>query len=292
MLIRFDTRTKYIYQGIDKISFAIHPLLVNSAKQGIYKFYDSQKKITIRKNRQSVIVDIHAEYFDYALDIYTQIARAVLQLIYDGIILFPINGNTWSLILSNLNWILWDIKTLEFFFDFKLSDFDMDVDENNPEIPDDKKVFIDKFGTKYSKDLSRKNHRSRICIYDREKKQLKTNQAPKALVIADPYKMRLEFRLSNENCRYLNLDNLHGSYQEVFERFKQYLAILYMKYVKNTLEIRSEKYSNFKKLVKEVNTGRKRNRGELVVTTIKKDEYEILDRLMKIRLMNQNEEIA
>ena len=45
-----------------------------------------------------------------------------------------------------------------------------------------------------------------------------------------PWKTRLEFRLSRDNCSYLALQNIQGNYFQVLGRYKEFLAGLYNRY--------------------------------------------------------------
>jgi hypothetical protein len=61
---------------------------------------------------------------------------------------------------------------------------------------------------------------------------------------------RLEFRIYAGNSRWLHWDNLKGNYQQIFNRYEEYLATLYNNYVLGCLTVRGKENPNFKKLVK------------------------------------------
>lgn len=288
MLLRMENSVEYINQGIDKISFLVNPFFVNNNYNSPYTRYDPNKEVTIRKLGGWVVVEIHAEYFNFTMDIYYQLVNAMIQLINDEILLLPNNLLSYAFIYNNLDLLIYKLHEIEFFFDFKESDAFIDPKENDPNIPEEEKIFRDEKGTKYSKDRTRKNPHSVICIYDRQNKLLRVNQQKKSLIIKDPYRKRIEFRLTDKNCKYLNLDNLHGNYNEIFIRFMPYLASIYLRYVKNGVVIRYERYQNFKKLMKEVDKGRKRYRGKLITNNEHVTKKEIRTRLLKIK-MNSNQ---
>lgn len=104
--------------------------------------------------------------------------------------------------------------------------------------------------TYYSPD--KKGARKSLFIhYDKLKKLIKDNNkgsVEKLTRIQNP--ARLEFRIYATNSKWLHWDNLRGNYQQVFDRYKEYLATIYNNFIFGCLTVRGKENPNFKKITK------------------------------------------
>ncbi|GAB1482882.1 hypothetical protein MASR2M78_16980 [Treponema sp.] len=201
-------------EGIDKIKIVLNPLFINPNKRNI-KHIDPHNRLTLHRAGWFTALAIHAEYFNMVIDYKMNIALAIYDLIKNEIISFPDNMYTLSFIYKNLDWFVLFVQELEFFFDFRPEDIVIDEDELNPNIDGEGKQLIKYRSTFYSNDYRSGKRHSILKIYDRETK-LKQDRSMKSQDISShPYKSRLEFRLCRNNCEYLNIDDLEGTYVEI-----------------------------------------------------------------------------
>jgi len=63
---------------------------------------------------------------------------------------------------------------------------------------------------------------------------------------------RIEARLTRDNCPYLDLVNLSGTYEDIFIRFKPLLAVLYYRYLYGCVEVIGKSNTYFQRLMREV----------------------------------------
>jgi hypothetical protein len=215
---------------------------------------------------------------------------------------FPYNGEpdkqycriSKDFILAHLEYFVGKITELEFFFDFpcecveiykdaNLKTLDLNNDENLQEIQQEigvvkktgkifemynnKQVIICDKSTLYSKDYHPFYRDSTLIYYDRAEKLKKYNNAmPKAEIDKNIYKKRIEFRIKNYHSIYLTINNLHGTYDEIIERYKTLLAIYYHKFFKGIVFVNSTLHKYFNEIYELANKGNKRYRGNELET--------------------------
>jgi hypothetical protein len=248
-------------QGIDKISIALQPIIVGK-KLGKVPI-DPKKELTFRYFGCFPVLDIHAERLDLDQDLHSQIASIIYELIEKDFINFPNTPLTFAFVHQHLDCFVLFLKEIEFFFDLRPDNISIDEKEDNPEIDDKEKLFYRYENTHYSKDRSKKNRKSKIAIYDRKLRLKETRQKSYKEIEAMSNNMRLEFRLCNSNCKYMDIDNIKGNYNKVFKNYLPYLASSYNKLAKDSLDITSREHANLLKLLDESSKDRVRARGNL-----------------------------
>jgi len=82
-------------------------------------------------------------------------------------------------------------------------------------------------------------------------------------IAANQYEKRTEFRLYSGNTDWLNWDNLKGTYLQIFNRHKNYLAVIYNDYIYGCLNISKSADNSFTKVMKTAKAnGNYRYRGK------------------------------
>jgi len=250
-----------IIQGIDKISIALQPLFVSEKFRKVP--VDPKKELTARYYGCFPVLDIHAERLDIYQDFHSQIAAIIYELIEKDFIIFPKTPFTYGFIREHLDWFVLFLKEIEFFFDLSPENICIDEKEDDPQIDANDKLFFKYENTYYSKDRTRNNKKSKIAIYDRRLRLKKTRQkSNKEIEMMSNY-IRLEFRLCTSNCDYMNMSNIRGEYDKVFMRYLPYLATVYSKLAKGSLEINAKQHKNLKKILNECEKDRVRAKGKL-----------------------------
>lgn len=258
--------------GIDKIKVCLIADKVDTNKfndvilsiNNPYNIYTDSNRLAITKQGVNYFLIINQEYFDFSLNmkddktnILLKIGEAILDIRKHGFLTEepnPLFQNDGLMYLDH-------ISEVEFYFDHTRKDgwfitthssstideakhnhtFYRYTDENN-QITD----------TYYSWDYipeteTRSRKVSCISIYDKEKKDLETIirkagitvEEQKQVILAHPFKTRLEFRLSHENCQYLNTINFNGTYNQVLRNYSELLAVLYNAFCRNNIQYQS-----------------------------------------------------
>ena len=271
MISRSLPKTTFPCSGIDKIRFVLNPLIVNTTKMNTYPTFDHEKKITLHTFGSFAYVEIHAEYFNPCINYITQIANVITILAERGIITWGTSFIEKYFIYEHIDYFVYYLAELEFFFDFIPQDIHIDPKEDDPEVSDDEKLLKKPFPTTYYTKGTKDNVG---IIYDRYEKLKSTNQISHKKIESNPYRIRLEFRLSRDNCRFLSLRNIDGNYYQIFQNYLHYLSSLYTKHFRRSLDIADEKYPCFHELYQESLKGYKRTRGKLQDGSITKEEKE------------------
>jgi hypothetical protein len=245
------------------------------------KHFDPSNNLTIHRSKFQTTLEIHAEYFNPMINYHITIACAICELIKKGIINFPDTIFTLPFIRDNLEWFV-SMSELEMYFDTKRND--VLIDKKTVETNDLIKIVDQKTyaTTYYSNDFrgdGKHYRKSIISIYDKETKDLKDNHIAHEVIKQHPYKTRIEFRLCRSNCRYLSIDNLAGTFDQIFKRYYPYLAILYNSYLNgNVITTERKKYKQLNKVLDEARekmktryTRKELRRSEPVITHSKKE---------------------
>lgn len=170
-----------------------------------------------------------------------------------------------------MDYFVFYVSELEFFFDFLPQDIHIDPKEDDPDISDDEKLFKKPYPTTYYT----KGTKDDIgIIYDRYKRLKEVNQISYKEIEDNPYRIRLEFRLSRDNCRFLSIKNLDGNYYEIFKKHLHLLSSVYTKYFSKSIDISDDKYPCFHELYQESLKGNQRTREKLENGTISIAEKE------------------
>jgi hypothetical protein len=246
-------------EGIDKIKIVLNPIFINYNLSYEGKHICPLNHLTIHTFGDMIALGIHAEYLNLYLDMHQNIALAIYDLVKKNIILFPDNILTLPFIYSNLNWFVLYLQELEFNFDFKRTNIEIDDEACTHE---DSRLIKKYDTTHYTSDYRDGKTKSIGEIYDREVKDKKDLHKTKKAIEENPFKIRLEYRLCRNNCPYLHMDNIQGDYKEVFKRYLPYLAIIYNNYFSGNITTNGKSNKNFNRIKKEAAKGRLRYTGK------------------------------
>jgi len=246
---------KQILESIDCIVLKLQP--------SIYEFLDLSKQVD-KYNKISIIsnygkfnyknelkirshhyLHISGEYINPEIPIIDTIAEAILSLINKGILFNGDLVNFYSKedIIKDIFSYIIGIYKVEFCFDFTTNNIyladNIDIIESSDDslpilLKDDirkrKKCLIRNGSTYYSYDF-KKQRKSTVKFYCREEWLLNKNNEYKVRFIKNnPFKYRIEFVLTRNQCPYLTINNFSGNYHQVINNFIPYLAKQYNKY--------------------------------------------------------------
>jgi hypothetical protein len=128
----------------------------------------------------------------------------------------------------------------EYFFSYiSIADIEIAYNFRRDQITDE--VFNAYWKSLYSMDYDPETgHKSTICAYNRIEKLRAVNKYKKSEVEAIKYPYRIEFRYSSSRkCKYLNPSNLHGTAEDIANRFF-FLSVYYKEeYFPNCPSIRN-----------------------------------------------------
>jgi hypothetical protein len=245
-------------EGIDRIGVLLNPLFLK--KENISKYKDPRRRLTLHVNWNCCVLSIHEEWFDPFKDYQMQIAMAVYELVKEGIIEFPDNMFTLYFIYRFYEYFILSIVGVEFFSDFKDENIKMNTNKLKTNISDakiegglfqyndkEKNLLTD---TYYSPDY-KGSRKSQFITYDRLGKLIKDNNHASVEVLKknqNPW--RCEFKVFSNNSQWLNWDNLKGNYQQILNRHKEYLAVIYNNQVDGCLTVKGNENPNFRNVVK------------------------------------------
>jgi len=255
---------KFSVSGIDKIKVILNPFFLNKT---IPRDIRPDNALTIHHFGIYTYLEIHAEYFIPNLDYKLQISKAIYELIMKKVILFPMNNPVLTMwfVINNLNCFILGVSQVEIYFDFPLGKVivSQDVIDNNVI-----KQYKTKDGTPtetyYSSDNS--HDRNIFCIYNKQEKLIHDNRTKYKDIEDSKIGYRIEARLSRENCFFMDLDNLRGTYDEIFKRFLPLLSILYFRYLYGNITVIGKSNTYFNRLLWNSKKGKVQynNRGRLV----------------------------
>jgi hypothetical protein len=253
-------------EGIDKIKVLLHPLWYTP---DLWKYTQPEKSksridpnnhLTLHQSGMFVSLAIHAEFCDpWVIDYRVNIANAIYECIKKGILAFPDwPPFTLMFVFANLNRFIYGIQEVEFYFDMRPQNITVDKSAVESGCLHEYK------GTLYTRDYRNgKNKRKSIgIIYDKAAKNFKDNHIEHAIIKQYPYKTRLEFRLTNRNCQYLNLENLRGNYVEIIKHFTPYLAIQLSRWFGDYIGISGRDNKKLKVIVRKSKDCGSRYRGD------------------------------
>jgi hypothetical protein len=217
-------------EGIDRIKITLNPILNNKMEDQL------RKHIGIHIHPKNHYKIEHSHYFgdwyfltiqcqmiDLTKDIRMSIARGIHYLILNNILQIPHVSELF--IVNHLDLFVHNIKEIEFYFDFTSGAVNVV----------NKDLFIDVNGTLYSADyVNRVNKpvRKSIMKYYNHAESLKArNHTNHDLIDANPYKWRIEYSLTKQNCPYRSIENLRGDYETLMhKRFIPLLAVYYRRF--------------------------------------------------------------
>jgi len=238
--------------GIDKISVALNPFYLADNipfnKKGLYSL-DSYNYVILKKHGNYFIeLQINQEGFEPNLDYKCQIISYLLVLLRKGLFKIENNAVNRCMLIMNYNLILLSTIGLEFYIDCKYKDIQVQEEltkKSMNEAKDAEGLFCfentkNQTKTFYSHNFDgKKKIASSICIYDKRSKDLHDNHFSKDSIMKHKYPLRIEFRIYSSNSDWLNMDNLKGSSRIIFNRYLEYLAYLYNKFLLYTVEFKT-----------------------------------------------------
>ena len=237
----------YNASGIDKIKVILNPFFLNKT---ISRNIRPDNALTLHKYGIYTYLGIHAEYFNPLLDYKLQISKAIYDLIEKKIILFPMNNPALTMwfAINNLNCFILGISQVEIYFDFPLGKVMINQDAiENGIIKQYKTLDGIPTETYYSSDNSQ--DRNIFCIYNKREKLIHDNRTKHKDINESKIGYRIEARLSRENCFFMDIDNLRGTYDEIFKRFLPFLSVLYFRYLYDIITVIGKSNAYFNRML-------------------------------------------
>lgn len=240
--------------GIDKIKIQLNTLVITPLfKDAVsinnpFTLFPGNNSICLQKQSSYYFLILNQEFFDFSQNILLQLFSAVSILVQNGFLLPSIVFNPFSYISH--------VSEIEFYFDNARKNLWIPKNRAFPNINQARENFgfyqySDEFGnvtdTFYSSDYqyhgTKKFVNSTVTVYDKEQKDLASIVNKKGIskqqqiqqIECHKWKTRLEFRLSRDNCFYLNIQNLQGNYSQVLGRYKELLAFLYNRFCRGNI---------------------------------------------------------
>jgi hypothetical protein len=217
--------------GIDTITIWIRPDIITRSDM-FHEYGNINQTVNLRFKKQvdprtkaiygtDFFIDIQAEAVDPNYDIKEQVVSILSSMAYDGIIHYPQMDNYINS-LRDFFYYNFDrffaLQNLDFYFDLRDEDMHL-LGESNPAYPN----------TRYSL-----HYPPVLKAYNRREKLKQKKHIPYEEIENMDYPARIEFSLCRDNCDYLNMHNLNGSYENVF---LQYLPFLARKWRDNRYEV-------------------------------------------------------
>jgi hypothetical protein len=250
---------KFYAEGIDKIKVLLNPLLVN--KQKTYEYFDPTNTLTLEQAGAFTALAIESEWFDPFVDYQVQIAYAIYELVKHQALDFPdIPLLTPLCIYKNPYFFILNIVEAEFYSDFKKDKVNVKEGMYASSIDKAKELGIlyqyqkknretgelEPTETYYSTYLK---NVSQFSLYNRlEKLMHDNNKASKNELLANQNETRAEFRLDSANTNYLHWSNFKGTYQQIFKRHMNYLAVVFNNKIRGLIDFKCNENTNFKKI--------------------------------------------
>jgi hypothetical protein len=249
-------------EGIDRVGVLLNPMFFR--KENINKHKDPFRRLTLHNAGQWHVLSIHEEWFNPFFDYQMQIALAVYELVKEGVVDFMDNMFTPYFIYRFHEWFILSIVGVEFYSDFKDKNINVDKNMLKPSINEAKEEgclyqFYDKAVNKltdtfYSPDKNG-TRKSQFIVYNKLEKSIKdNNHASVETLIKYQNPIRCEFKIYSNNSNWLHWDNLLGDYQTIFNRYKNYLAVIFNNYIDGCLTVKGDENNNFINIVKTAKT--------------------------------------
>jgi len=237
MLVNAD---KLPLEGISRIEVTLNRNLYQYIDLDTLKKNNHNNHLRLRQVKTSDTywyLAIQAQYINY-LDVRVSIAEAVSELIYKKIINLPISISL-DFIYFEMDWFVSEVREIDFYFDFTAKAITVA----------EKEKLIHHKGSLYSADWKENKNgfhrKSSVIIHDHKPHIPRTNQLSHNLMIKNNFSRRIELRLCRNNCSYLTLDNLTGSYPQVITRYTPFLGTFYHRHVGNDIVVDTPEHPYF-----------------------------------------------
>ena len=267
--------------GIDKIKLILNPLFLSN---NIPEYIRADNKLTIHRAGDLTLLSIHAEYFNPVNDFYLQIAFAIYELIEKKVFNLTIYNPALALmcISQNMYAFILGVSQVEFCFDFPKGKVRINKEAvENGDIIQYKNNDGNPTETYYTNDYEADKRKSSFCVYNKREKLKHDNQNKQDTIDDMNVETRIEARLGRDNCPYLDIDNLHGSYEDIFKQFQPFLGVLYYNYLFGNVDVKGKGNTHFTRLVRSARKGKTKyyNRQRLQksepITELSNNEVEL-----------------
>jgi len=254
--------TKKNNAGIDKVKLILNPLFLNPA----HPFYiRADNALTIHKNKEGNItyLAIHAEYFNPLFDYRMTIVNAIIEAINKKVFFFPISTDdffslflTQAFIFQNICYFILGVSQVEFCFDFPEGKVAINKDAiKNGDIIQYRDKEDNLTNTYYTSDYEPEKKKSSYCVYNKKEKLIHDNKSRDEIEKMD-VEYRIEARLNRENCPYLDIANLKGTYEDIFKRFQPFLAVLFYNHLYGHVDVKGKSNTHFTRLERSAMKGK------------------------------------
>jgi hypothetical protein len=184
------------------------------------------------------------------------------------VIAFPLDNPALTLmfIANNIDYFILGVSQIEFYFDFPKNKISVDSDavENGDVIR-----FIDKDGTPtdtfYSNDHIPGKCDSSWIVYNKRLKHIHDNRIRRGKIENMNVEDRIEGRFNRENCHYLCINNLAGTYEDIFKKFLPFLAVSFYVHLFPFITVKGKSNTHYSRLVRKAREGKRQyfNRNRL-----------------------------
>lgn len=257
---------KTVNSGIDKIKFILNPFFLNNH---IPHHIRADNALTIHRAGIYIFLAIHAEYCNPCFDYQITIAQALFELMQRKVINFPTDYPvfTFLFVLQHFDYFVLGVSQIEFYFDFPKNKVSIDPDaiENGDVIQ-----FANKDGTPtdtfYSNDYIPGKCDSSWIVYNKRLKHIHDNRIKRNKIENMNVEDRIEGRLNRENCSYLDIHNLAGTYEDIFKKFLPFLAVSFYVHLFPFTTVKGRSNTHYGRLVRKAREGKRQyfNRNRLV----------------------------
>ena len=221
--------------GIDTISIWLHPDIINRPEH-FHERGNNNSPVNLRYKKEfaygfqfpirtNYLIDIQAEAINPNSDILEQVLSIIIEYTKDNTIHHHHNVDLYTInnfFHENMD-RLFALDALDFYFDLHSEDVRL-RGKPNPAYPN----------TRYSS-----GNPSILKVYSRLMKLQQKRHVAYMDIDNMEYPTRIEFSLRRENCNYLNLRNLSGTYEYIFLGYLPFLARKWLNYRSEIVEVSS-----------------------------------------------------
>jgi hypothetical protein len=250
----------YYTEGIDTILVLLNPLFLSEEKKRVFK--DPLNRLSLQPAGAFTVLAIQAEWFDRDADYQMQIAWAVYELVVRGVIDFPDTLFTPIIIYQCHEWFILHVIGCDFHFDISEKNVDFQEGMSAPTITKAKDAGVlyryqdkktgEATNTFYPADYTPRRPHSAWCFYDKWAQLFAVNNtASHEEIMANQNRWRLEARVRSCNSSgWLHWDNFRGTYKNIFNRYKEYLAARYNAFQTGFLTVRGTENPNLREVIR------------------------------------------
>ena len=250
---------KLPHEGISKIEVTLNRNLYQYIDLDTLKKNNHKNHLRLRQVKTSDTywyLAIQAQRINY-LDVRVSLAEAISELIHKKIINLPISISL-DFIYFEMDWFVSEVREIDFYFDFT---------QETMAVTNKQKLIHHK-GSLYSADWKgngdRFHRKSSVIVHGRKPHALRENQLSHDLIAKNKYSRRIELRLCRNNCSYLTLDNLTGSYPQVVTRYTPFLNAFFHRHVGSDIVVNTSEYPYFADIYEQAETSNRKRRKSTI----------------------------